>query len=378
MRRAAFIYDEALSHHVLREDHVLRPTRLRYTYELLESYHAFDGQSSHLVPPRSATEAELISFHTQEYVSAVRDFSEGRFSVDPAQFNFSDYGDNPIFPGMFQAASLAVGASLVAAEMVAKGEVDAAFNAAGGFHHAAPGYASGFCIFNDPVIAINYLLGLGLRVAYVDIDAHHGDGVQNAFYGTDKVLTISLHESGRFLFPGSGDVSEMGSGVGRGYAVNIPLAPFTGDDIYLRAFREVVPPLVSRFTPDILVTQLGADSHYLDPLTHLRLTAQGFVQVVKELGVLCPHWVALGGGGYEMGAVPRSWTLAYGAILGRDFPDAILESYREKYGLRTLSDHQPPAIDAASRLQAQAFAQASVAAVKRDVFPLHNLAASSQ
>ncbi len=373
MRRAAFIYDEALSQHVLREGHVMQPTRLRYTYELLESYHAFDGQASRLVAPRPATDEELLSFHTPEYVAAVKAFSRGNFIADPARFNFSDYGDNPISPGMFEAASVAVGGSVAAAEMVVKGEVDAAFNVAGGYHHAQPNYASGFCIFNDPVIAINYLLGLGKRVVYVDIDAHHGDGVQGAFYSTDRVLTISLHESGRFLFPGSGEATEIGMGAGRGYAVNVPLAPDTGDEVYLWAFREVVPHLVRRFNPDVLFTQLGADSHYLDPITHLGLTTQGFAQVVKELGELCPRWVAAGGGGYEMGVVPRAWTLAYGAMLGRDFPDEIPTDYREKYGLKTLSDLQLPVISESARIQARAFAEASVATVKRLVFPVHGL-----
>ena len=193
------------------------PTRLRYTYELLESYGAFDLPNAMLVEPRQATEEELLTFHTRDYVDAVRDLSEGEERRDAAAYGFSDHGDNPVYPGMYEAALWSTGASVTAAEMLADGRVDVAFNCAGGLHHAMPGRASGFCIFNDPVIAINALLERGMRVAYVDIDAHHGDGVQAAFYDSNRVLTVSMHESGSYLFPGTGFVDEMGDGSGRGF-----------------------------------------------------------------------------------------------------------------------------------------------------------------
>ena len=165
-----------------------------------------------------------------------------------------------MYPEMFEAAALSTGGSLLAAEMVANGNVDAAFNIAGGLHHAAADRASGFCVFNDPALAIHYFLSQGKRVAYVDIDAHHGDGVQEAFYNDDCVLTISVHESGQWLFPGTGSVAELGEGAGRGFSVNLPLYPYTSDDDYVEAFRLVVPPLIEAFAPDVLVTQLGIDS----------------------------------------------------------------------------------------------------------------------
>ncbi len=177
MRRAAFVYEDALSRHELRQDHPMKPERLWYTYELLRAYGAFDGGSSRLVPPRPATEEELRRLHSSEYVSAVRGLSLGLADCDPSRFNFHHGGDNPIYPGMYDAAALSTGASLLAAEMVASREVDVAFNISGGLHHAALGHASGFCVFNDPALAIKYLRERGLRVAYVDIDAHHGDGV---------------------------------------------------------------------------------------------------------------------------------------------------------------------------------------------------------
>ncbi|MBI4289657.1 MAG: acetoin utilization protein AcuC, partial [Chloroflexi bacterium] len=264
---------------------------------------------------------------------------------------FSDGGDNPISAGMYQAAALAAGASLEAAQAVLNGRAEDAFNAGGGYHHAGPDYASGFCVFNDPVLTIQRLLGRGVhRVAYVDIDAHHGDGVQNAFYSSDQVLTISLHESGRYLFPGTGGVEEEGEGSGQGYAVNVPLAPATDDEVYLWAFRALVPPLVRAFQPEVLVTQLGIDTHIDDPLTHLALTSHGHAAAVAELKALSPgRWIALGGGGYDLSAVARCWALDYALMLGLELPDEVPASYAERYGLRRLRDPGPARVDPAAK-----------------------------
>ncbi len=294
-RKAAFVYDGVLAQHVLSENHPLRSARLRYAYELLESYGAFDAPNAMLVKPRPATEEEILRFHTRAYVEAVRGVSRGDKAVNLAAFNLGA-GDNPVYQGMYEASSLSTGASLRAAELLLSDEADVAFSISGGLHHAMPGNASGFCVFNDPVIAIKELLLRGMRVAYVDIDCHHGDGVQYAFYDTDAVLTISMHESGMFLFPGTGFTHETGTGKGRGYSVNVPLYPYTGDELYLWAFRQVVPPLLEAFDPDVLVTQLGIDTHYRDPITHLALTVQGFGEVVAEFPGLAPKWLALGGG----------------------------------------------------------------------------------
>jgi len=371
MRRAAFVYKEAQSRHILRENHVLQPNRLQLTYELLECYGAFND--SLLVAPAAAEEGQILSFHTSDYVAAVKSLSRGEGHVDAAAFNFSAEGDNPPYEGMYEVAATAVGASLLAAELVMDGQVDMAFNISGGLHHATPNYASGFCVFNDAVIAILSLVNRGLRVAYVDIDAHHGDGVQNAFYESDRVLTISFHEWGRYLFPGSGEVSEIGEGPGIGYSVNLPFFPYTDDRVYLWAFREIVPPLVERFKPDILVTQLGCDTHYLDPLTHFMLTTEGYTDVLKELKSLAPKWIALGGGGYDMGVVARSWTLAYGVMAEHHWPDEIPLTFQERYGIKRLRDRAELTIDTKMREQARPFAEGGVEEIKRIVFPLHGL-----
>lgn len=383
-RKAAFVYDQSLSQHQLRGDHPMRPIRLQHTFELLRAYGAFDGTASTLVPPRPATDEELAWLHTQEYIQAVRFFSGGGPGgpgvrvYDRARFNFDDQGDNPTYPGMFEAAALSTGSSLVAAELVAEGQVDAAFNISGGLHHAAAGQASGFCVFNDAALAIKLLLNRGKRVAYVDIDAHHGDGVQNAFFDDNRVLTISIHESGQYLFPGTGSPSELGLDRGIGYSVNIPLYPYTDDEIYLETFNAVVPPLLRAFAPDVLVTQLGIDSYHSDPLTHLQVTTRGYEAAVRGLAELGYPWVALGGGGYDLSAVARAWTLAYGVMLEVDWPDAIPAEFNrqpqtEGLGIRQLRDTVRLDVPADVRRDARRFAQESAAAIKREVFPIHGL-----
>jgi len=373
MRRAAFIYQDALSQHQLRSDHPMRPVRLRYTYELLQEYGAFDHPEAVLLDPRAATEEELAWLHTPEYVSAVKTLGSGTGGVDAAQFGFSGRGDNPVYPNMFEAAALSTGGSLLAAEMVASGEVGAAFNISGGLHHAAAGHASGFCVFNDPALAVHYFLNRGMRVAYVDIDAHHGDGVQEAFYADDRVLTISVHESGQYLFPGTGAVAELGEGPGRGYSVNLPLYPYTADDDYVAAFSEVVPPLVRAFAPDVLVTQLGIDSYHSDPLTHLQVTTEGYVESVRQLARLGLPWLALGGGGYDVNAVARAWTLAYGVMLETDWPDQLPIGFAREHGAGRLRDELSPEVPSNIKVEVRRHLEETVGAIRQQIFPLHGL-----
>ena len=373
MRRTAFIYGDALCRHELRRDHPMRPVRLRYTYDLLQGYGAFDGDASMLISPRPASEEELRWLHSSDYVSAVRSFSLGLSNYDPAAFNFASQGDNPIYAGMYDAAALSTGASLVGAELVANRDVDVAFSISGGLHHAAADHASGFCVFNDPALAIKYLRQRGLKVAYVDIDVHHGDGVQDAFFDDDQVLTISVHESGQFLFPGTGFVTEVGIGKGVGYSVNLPLYPYTEDDIYLEAFHDLVPPLLRAFAPDVLVTQLGIDSYHSDPLAHLQITTRGYVEAVRELSRMEIPWLALGGGGYDLMAVARAWTLAYGVMLDVEWPDQIPAAFARQHGVRQLRDTLTPEVPAHVRQEARRFAKENLAGVKERVFPVHGL-----
>ena len=374
MSRAAFIYEDALSRHELRSDHPMRPVRLRYTYELLQEYAAFDHPDAVLLNPRSATDEELAWLHTAEYVAAVKVLGSGSpVSIDAARFGFSGQGDNPVYPKMFEAAALSTGGSLLAAELVASKKVAAAFNISGGLHHAAASHASGFCVFNDPALAVQYFLSLGKRVAYVDIDAHHGDGVQEAFYDNDRVLTISVHESGQWLFPGTGSVAELGEGEGRGFSVNLPLYPYTSDDDYVEAFGQVVPPLIKAFAPDVLVTQLGIDSYYSDPLTHLQVTTEGYIEAVRQLAGLGLPWLALGGGGYDVNAVARAWTLVYGVMLDVEWPDQLPTAFVQEHGAGRLRDQLSPEIPSEIKLEARRYLEETVGAIRQQIFPLHGL-----
>ncbi len=366
MTKAAVICSEELWERGFGEGHPLKPERVQRAYELLMAYGAFDGQQSRVVAPRLATTEELLLFHSEEYLNAVRSLSRGERECVPSRYNFGP-GDNPVFKGMYDMAALKVGAALVAAELVTAGEVHVAFSLGGGTHHARPNYASGFCIFNDIAVVIHDLLRQGFSVAYVDIDVHHGDGVQEAFYDSDRVLTISVHESGYFIFPGTGFVRETGEGVGRGFAVNLPLAPYTDDEIYVWAFEQVVPPLLKWFKPDIVVSQLGIDTHYLDPLAHLTLTTQGYTEVVRMIKELAPRWIAFGGGGYEIGVMPRAWTLAYGIMSDREFPDELPPAYAEKYGPGTLRDQRKPHVDARTKDVARRHAELAISELREKI-----------
>lgn len=370
---AAFVYEDSMSRHVLSETHPMKPIRLRYTHDLSNAYGMFHAEGAALSKPRMAAVEEVATFHTPEYIRAVRAIGEGDLSSNPAAFNIGP-GDNPAYEGMYDAAMLSTGGSMRCVELLLDEGFDAAFNISGGLHHAMPNHAYGFCVFNDPVMAINELVRRGLRVAYVDIDCHHGDGVQLAYYDTDQVLTISMHESGQFLFPGTGHVQEMGTGRGRGYSVNVPLYPYTSDDLYYWAFEQVTLPLLDAFQPDALVSQLGIDTHYLDPITHLALTTQGFGKVVAKFAGLAPKWLALGGGGYDVHAVARSWTLAYGVMARQDLADEIPDSYRRQHGVETITDRAPlPGTIRSAAEDARTFAEASVRAVQRMIFPLHGI-----
>jgi acetoin utilization protein AcuC len=363
-RRVAIICSGGLWAYEHGDDHPLRAERLRRTAELLDAYKLFGLPNVVVVEPRLATPAELCLFHTAEYVEVVRKLSDGDLFVPYRDYGFGP-GDNPVFPHMYESEALKVGGSLEAAARLVKGACDIAFNFAGGMHHAGPAEASGFCVFNDAAVALRWLEARGLRVAYVDIDVHHGDGVQWAFYDSDRVLTVSLHQSGRTLFPGSGSVGEVGREVGLGYCVNVPLPISTDDEAYVAAFDSVVLPVVGQFQPDLLVTQLGVDTHFLDPLADLALTTAGHLAVFERLAALGLPWLALGGGGYAIDVVPRAWTLAVGVMAGVELSDEIPASYRQRYGRQTLRDSEGPTLTPEERQSIRARVEAVIASVRQ-------------
>ena len=319
---AGFVWDPRLVEHVYREDHPLRPIRLRGVHDTLERLGALGAANARVLAPRAATRDEIERIHDPIYVEAIIRASEDP-TLDFSEWGLSEWGDTPPFRGMHAASLLTTGATLTAMEDVLSHRARVAFNGAGGLHHAMRDRASGFCIYNDPAIVCGLLADRGLKVAYVDIDAHHGDGVQAAFYDTDQVLTISLHESGRFLFPGSGFADERGTGRGAGYSINVALPPYTDDPAYVGAFDDVVPTLVARFHPDVLVTQQGIDTHFLDPLTHLRVSTHAREHIVRWFASTPYPWIAMGGGGYDLDAVRRTWSMEFLIMLGADIPDEL-------------------------------------------------------
>ncbi len=349
------------------ESHPLRPVRLQMTWELLQAYAAFDHPGSQAIEPGQASDDELALWHTPEYIDAVKRVTTNDKTIIPWKYRLGS-GDNPIFPRMYEVEALKAGASLLGAKMLIRGEADVAFNFGGGLHHAMAGYASGFCVFNDAAIAIRWLAAQGRRVVYVDIDAHHGDGVQAAFDDSEQVMTISLHESGEFLFPGSGFVDELGKGKGRGYSINVPLMPYTGDDVYLHVFERVVLPSIDRFKPDILVTQLGTDSHFQDPLAHLNLTTHGYARMIRAFRNLDLPWLALGGGGYNVNTAARIWANAYGTMSDQLLPDEIPAAWTAQYGPTHLHDQDTPQIGRRERALAREYAETQIAELERLLF----------
>lgn len=328
--RAALFYSDDFLKYDFGRSHPLNPVRLLLTYTLMMEIGLFKAKGASIEKPEYATELDIMRVHTPRFIDAVKAAGEGNLPRSPitlSEFGLG-YGDNPIFDGMYEASSLYVGASLKAARLIAEDKFDHAFNISGGLHHATENRASGFCIFNDPAIAIKFLREHFERVMYIDIDAHHGDGVQWIFYGDPSVLTVSLHESGDYLFPGTGRVNEIGEGKGKGYAVNVPLPRYTTDDPYLYAFRGVVPPLAAAFEPQVIVTQLGVDTHFSDPLTDLSLTTRAYNEIGEILheiahSICDGRWLGLGGGGYDMTVVPRAWSIFFGKMVGSDPPDEI-------------------------------------------------------
>jgi acetoin utilization protein AcuC len=327
--KTAFIYTDAYFDYDYGPAHPLKIIRLKLTFELIHAYGLLALPSVQTIITKRAEEDDVATFHSREYLAILKQASEGHLRGDAYAYGLGP-GDNPIFPGLYDWSLWATGATLQAVDFVAKGEGNIAFNIAGGLHHAMRSRASGFCYINDPVIGILKLLNQGRRVAYIDIDAHHGDGVQAAFYQTNQVLTISLHETGHSLFPGTGFEYEIGEREGEGYTVNLPLPPYTDDETYLWAFDEIVPPLIHTFQPDIVVTQLGVDSFYNDPLTNLHLTIRGYEKILQRIKELAPRWVGLGGGGYDVSNVARAWTLVWAVMNGVELSDGLPETFLKR------------------------------------------------
>lgn len=307
-----FIYSEELLNYKFSSQHPFNQFRLKLTLDLLKKLNAIEENM--IVPPKMATEEELALIHDYHYIQAVKQAGDGKLTPELAENYGLDTEDTPIFPKMHDASSYLVGGALTAVDYVMSGKVKHALHLGGGLHHGFRGKASGFCIYNDSAVAIKYLQEkYHARVLYVDTDAHHGDGVQWAFYDDPNVCTLSIHETGRYLFPGTGNITERGQGKGYGYSFNIPLDAFTEDESWLYAYETSLREIAEFFKPDVILTQNGADSHYYDPLTHLSASMKIYREIPKLAHEIAHtycngKWIAVGGGGYDIWrVVPRAW-----------------------------------------------------------------------
>jgi acetoin utilization protein AcuC len=328
--RVAHVVTPAAAAYALGPEHPLRLERVSLTWDLIDACGLNDLPNVAVIDAVPATREDLLRVHTEEYLRATEAAGHGE-AGDWSRFGFGQ-GDNPIFPNMHEASSIVSGASIAAAEAVWSGRAEHSFNAAGGLHHAMPARASGFCVYDDPAIAIAWLLAQGAeRIAYVDVDVHHGDGPDAIFRHDDRVLTISIHEFGSWFFPGTG-------GESIGTSVNVPLDAGIDDAGWLAAFRAVVPERVRAFEPQVLFTQLGCDTHVSDPLASLTLSTFAYRETAAELHRLAHEaaggrWVAVGGGGYQWArVVPRAWTLYFAEMAGvaGDLPDELPSVWVER------------------------------------------------
>ncbi|WP_077621240.1 acetoin utilization protein AcuC [Sediminibacillus massiliensis] len=328
--KSAFIYSDKFTNYQFANDHPFNQLRVKMTKELLDAEYLLN--EADILTPKMANDEDLALVHDRQYIDAVKKAGNGKLTPEDGW----EYGlgteDTPMFPNMHEAAALLVGGTLTAVDAVLEGNNKHALNLGGGLHHGFKRKASGFCIYNDCAIAIKYIRQkYNLRILYVDTDAHHGDGVQSVFYDDPDVCTLSIHETGRYLFPGTGNVNERGLKKGYGYSFNLPVDAFTEDESFLEVYSSALREIAEYFRPDIIVTQNGADAHCYDPLTHLCSTMKTF-ETIPLLAHDVAHeycegrWIALGGGGYDIWrVVPRAWAQIWsimhtGEIIKGDIP----------------------------------------------------------
>jgi len=376
--KTIFVYSGEMGHFDFGYGHPFKPERAIKTFDLCTRYGVMNHPWMTILNPEPLDPNLLTLFHKPALIQAIEKASRGEFELEMLGFGLGTK-DNPILPGIYEWFLRAAGGTHQAMKSILTGQADAAFNPFGGFHHALPDQVEGFCYLND--IAITLLDALkkipGIRIAFIDCDAHHGNGVQAAFYGDPRVLVISLHETGRTLYPWSGSETEIGQGRGKGFTVNVPLEPGTDDEVYTFAFEAIVPPLVRSFGPDIIVAELGADTLISDPLTHLKLTNNGYQQVVRSIKNLCPKVLGLGGGGYDLYRTARCWTLAW-AILNNVVPVDEFAGlvggmmFGPEMEVGSLYDY-PYLSEGETKEKALQEVRRVVAFIQEEVFPLHGI-----
>ena len=384
---ATVVFDKSLTEYNFGPAHPMSPVRVDLTMRLVEEFGLAD-RGLRVVPAPMADLELIAKVHSESLIEAVQRVGTTTGLVDASHGLGTD--DNPTFIDMHHAAAHIVGASVEAFRQVWSGESLHSANITGGLHHAMPDRASGFCIYNDIAIGIQWLLDQGVeKVAYVDIDAHHGDGVEKVFWNDPRVLTISLHETGQMLFPGTGFPADTGGPEAEGSAVNVALPPGTADAGWLRAFHAVVPPLLREFAPEVLVTQHGCDSHMEDPLTHLMLSIDGqraAYETLHELAheVSAGKWVVTGGGGYSISSVvPRAWTHLLAILSGspidphtetpvtwRDYVTSVTDA---QVPFRMTDGRVPAFRDWRDGYDPETWLDRAIHATRMESFPLHGI-----
>ncbi|MEW9500705.1 acetoin utilization protein AcuC [Jeotgalibacillus marinus] len=351
-KEAVFIYSEDLLNYHFSKDHPFNQKRLQLTLDLLQKSNAITQED--IVAPRIATDEELRLIHDPAYINAVKLAGKGELSSAKAESYGLGTEDTPIFKDMHEASATLVGGTLTAVDWVMTNKAQHAVNLGGGLHHGFRGKASGFCIYNDSSVAMKYMQKkYGAKILYVDTDAHHGDGVQWSYYDDPNVCTLSIHETGRYLFPGTGAVTERGHGKGYGYSFNIPLDAFTEDESFLEVYEQSLREIIEFFKPDVILTQNGVDAHCLDPLTHLSSTMKIYQEIPKLAHRLAHEycegrWIAVGGGGYDIWrVVPRAWAyiwmeMTQYAHQTNAIPKSWLEKWQSESPVPLISTWQDP------------------------------------
>lgn len=384
---SVFIYSDELLSYKFNSHHPFNQFRLKLTLDLLRKHGAIEDHL--IVPPKIATEDELALIHDQNYIQAVKQAGAGKLSPEIAENYGLGTEDTPIFPGMHEASSFLVGGTLTAVDLVMTGKAKHALHLGGGLHHGFRGKASGFCIYNDSSVAIKYLQEkYQARVLYVDTDAHHGDGVQWSFYDDPSVCTLSIHETGRYLFPGTGNITERGQGKGYGYSFNIPLDAFTEDESWLHAYQTSLREVAAFFKPDVILTQNGADAHYYDPLTHLS-SSMNIYREIPKLAHEIAHtycngrWIAVGGGGYDIWrVVPRAWAhiwleMTENSNCSGSLPSSWVEKWQEKSPVSLPTTWEDP-VDLYPAIPRKAeITEKNFQTVERALYPIRNQSSTS-
>lgn len=375
-KKAAFIYSPELEKHAYPPEHPFNTIRAKRVRETINSMGLLARSNTSEVAPKPAERIVLKRLHTARYLHALQTASRGRWTAEALEMGIGTE-DCPIFKGLYEYTVLATGGTLVAADLILSGEADIAFNPSGGYHHAHPERASGFCYINDVALACMVLAEQGKRVLYLDVDVHYGDGVADAFYDRSDVMTLSFHQNPKTLFPGTGFEDEIGAGPGTGYCVNVPLPVGTYDEAYLKAFETIALPLIAAYKPEVFVFELGADALAGDPLAHLQLTNNVYVEIINHLLSFNTPILATGGGGYNVENTVRAWALAWSIFCGADAGDdmhhgiggVLLETTEWQGGLRD----RMLAVSESQRKTVAPAIEATIRKIKSNIFPIHGL-----